>query len=433
MAPLVGDLIMEMRALGPDLPQVMAAPLINSATATTDPNGLLPAATYFAQITQSNLWGQTLPSSEFQNIAVGGVQNAISFSVTISSGATQVTVYIGTSAGGENFYQAFPVPANTNPITVKFLGGTRANQSGTPPQRSTAYLPDTDGGFVSATACYRWLNEAMDSAARITEGIPAMSGVTSVANQRRYVLNGQWLRIDHAWFNGWELTQGTKGDVFYNRNIVAGISNTILLDEQADTTRIELYWTPNLNGGQASTNNPMLPTDTGVSITTPIGWQLSDGFIMFGSPGEQLNSLQVPSYEICHYQSQTGTAINGLIRGYAGTLPQAWPNGTNIFELNIMLAGMRMPIPYAIGSSTFILSVPPGWKPLLAKYMLAKFREAEQERQEAASLFKEFTDWFTQYAKSNKQIAGPRQLRMYDDYGIRGVVPGGLSGGIIVP
>lgn len=414
MPPSVGDLIMEMRALGPDLPQVFPPPTIGNFTFTpVSGTPSLGAGTYFIVATALNQWGETLPSAETSVSVAGGQVIQVSGSL---SGATAMRFYIsGTSGNQENYVQLSSLPANI----------TASTAVGAPPQRNTAYLPDTDGGFVSVSACYRWLNESLDTAARITEGIPAMSGVNSIANQRRYVLNGQWLRIDHGWFNGWELTQGTKADAFFNRNVVAGISNSIYVDEQSDTTRIELYWTPNTNGGSASTNNNMTVTDNGVSITAPIAWQLQDGFIMLGNPNS--------SYEICHYMSQNGSALNGLIRGYAGTRPQAWPTGTDVWELNIMLAGMRMPVPYSVGDSSLTLSTPPGWKPILAKYMLAKFREAEQERQEAASLFKEFTDWFTQYAKSNKQIAGPRQVRMFDDYGIRGVVPGGLSGGIIVP
>jgi hypothetical protein len=65
--------------------------------------------------------------------------------------------------------------------------------------------------------------------------------------------------------------------------------------------------------------------------------------------------------------------------------------------------------------------------------MLGLFREAEQERQEASDLMKQATTGLEQWAKSNKPVAGPRQCQMYGNTGIRGLVPGGLSGGIIIP
>jgi hypothetical protein len=197
-----------------------------------------------------------------------------------------------------------------------------------------------------------------------------------------------------------------------------------MMDAQSDTTRLELYWTPSRTAGTATTTAPIAVGDINIPITGVSGWLLADGYALIS---DGTNS------EVVSYSAQTGSLLQNCIRGWAGTQPFAFNTGATVTELNVELNGYRMPYVYSVGQAAVTLGVPPGWEPFLKDYMLGTFREAEQERQEAQTLKDGAAKALEAWVKSNKPVAGPRQMRMYGDYGLRGTVPGGLTGPIIIP
>ena len=419
---LVGDLIVSTRELGPDPCQVISW-LAAAGTATT--GGTLTAGTYYLQATAVTPWGESTPTNE-QTIVVGGANNAITVTIGFAGGfnssITGIKLYLGTVSGGENVYYFFPITPLASDILL-ILSNHAA--SGVPPTQNRAYLPDTDGGFTSAATLYRWLNESLKALARVTGGIQDSCGIASISGQRRYVAPGQWLRFDQCFYDGWELDLGNKGDTFRNRNITANISISLMVDAQSDTTRIELYWTPGRTSGTAQINGTVTAVSSTVPIQTVVGWLLADGYALLSDGTNN---------EIISYSAQTPTQLTGCIRGWSGTQPFAFISAeTVITELNIELTGYRMPYVYNVGQAAVTLGVPPGWEPFLKDYMLGLFRNAEQETEEGKGLMKQATDGLEAWVKSNKPVAGPRQARMYGDFGIRGLVPGGLTGGIIIP
>jgi len=413
----IGDLIMGVRALGPDPCQMMGAPTVG--TLGQGAGGTFPASSQiFLMVTASTIAGESLPSAE-SSVVLAGTNNAIMVPVSFSPGAVSVRVYYGSATGAENGYEQFTIPGGqASPYTVTVLNSPIA---GFPPASSSAYLPDSDGGFVSASAMYRWLNETLKAAARAAGGIQDTCGIASVSGQRRYVAPGQWLRFTHAFYDGWEQDLGNVAETFRNRNLTANISISFMVDAQSDTTRVELYWTPSRTSGATTTSGILAAIDSNVSINPATGWLLADGMAQVGA-------------EIVSYSAITSTLLQNIIRGWNGTRAAAsLAIGAAVKELNIELTGYRMPATYAVGDSAVTLGVPPGWEPFLKDYMLGLFRDAEQERQEAQALKDGATKGLEAWAKSNKPVAGPRQCRMYGDTGIRGLVPGGLSGGIIIP
>src|SRR5437660_1761288 len=222
-------------------------------------------------------WGETTVFPE-QSFTIGGGLNSVSASVNIFQGAISVRIYYGSAAGQEFQYEQFSVVSN--PVI-----GTLANIpiSGAPPVRNSAFLPDTDGGFVSSYTMFRWLNDALKAAARITGGIQDTCGIASVSGMRRYVSPGQWLRFDQCFYDGWELDLGNKAETFRNRNLTANIAISLMVDAQSDTTRIELYWTPSRTSGKTTTSGTLLANDQNVNINPATGWLLADGFVQVGA------------------------------------------------------------------------------------------------------------------------------------------------------
>jgi len=423
----VGDLIMNVRSLGPDSPiMTLTALSPGSPTAATLVGGILAAATYYVQVTQLTNWGESLASNE-QSVTIVGPNNGFTIVVNPQIGCSSVRVYAGTSTGQENFYALYNVANGLVPGASNTLNFTGLNVvAGSPPLNSSAFVADSDGSFVSAATMYRWLNDALKAAARITGGIQDAVGISSISGQRRYVvtLQGQWLRLDQCFYDGWELDLGNKAETFRNRNLTANISISLMTDAQSDTTRLELYWTPSRTSGTATTTAPIASTDTTFSIGSVSRWLLQDGYALVS---DGINS------EIVSYSAQTGAQLQNCIRGWSGTQALTFATGATITELNVELNGYRMPRIYAVGDSNLTLGVPPGWESFLKDYLLGTFREAEQERQEAESLKNSAIKALEAWVKSNKPVAGPRQCRLYGDYGLRGTVPGGLTGPIIIP
>lgn len=416
----VGDLILGVRALGPD-----PAPVLSIASGSAPVLALVPGtfvvgpATWYLVYTLINQWGETVPSLESSIAVTAGntIQLAPNF-IANNTTSIGIRVYYGEVSGGETIMEEFQYPADFTSGKVILTGN---GNYAIPPTYSSAFLPDGDGGFASATTMYRWLNEALKAAARATGGIQDTCGVASVSGMRRYTAPGQWLKFTQCFYDGWELDLGNRAETFRNRNLTANISISLMVDAQSDTTRIELYWTPSRTSGKSSTSDPLLAADTDVQINPSNGWLLQDGLVQVGN-------------EILTYSAITATDLQNCIRGWNGTQPAASLAANAIVsELNIELTGYRMPAVYEVGNAGVTLGVPPGWEPFLKDYMLGLFRDAEQERQEAKDLKDSAMKGLESWAKSNKPVAGPRQCRMYGDYGIRGLVPGGLSGGLIIP
>jgi hypothetical protein len=426
---LVGDLIMNVRALGPDNPQMtLGIPGVGVPAQAVLAGGTLPNGSYFTVITQLNPWGESLGSAE-QAITTTGGNNGFTVVVTPSIGAVAVRVYLGTLAGQENIYALYTLAGGLVPGVANTLNFTNLGiAAGQPTVNSSAFVPDSDGSFVSSATMYRWINDALRAASRITGGIQDAVGIASVSGQRRYVttLQGQWLRLDQCFYDGWELDLGNKAETFRNRNLTANISISLMTDAQSDTTRLELYWTPSRTAGTASTNANILATDTNIAITGVSGWLLADGYAL-------ISDVAGTNSEVVSYSAQTGSQLVNCIRGWAGTQPFPFLSGASVTELNIELNGYRMPYVYSVGQGLTALGVPPGWEPFLKDWMLGSFRKAEQETDEGQKLQDGAAKMLEQWVKSNKPVAGPRQCRMYGDYGVRGLVPGGLTGGIVIP
>src|SRR5260370_39502403 len=104
---LVGDLIMNVRSLGPDNPLLtLSPPTAGAPVAATLTGGTLPNGTYFVEATQLNPWGESLSTVE-QPVTTAGGQNGFTLSLTPDIGATALRVYLGNATGTEGRYMAF--------------------------------------------------------------------------------------------------------------------------------------------------------------------------------------------------------------------------------------------------------------------------------------------------------------------------------------
>lgn len=404
MPTVVGDLIMGFRSQATDLPQLYPPPT-GTPTAVDGGAASIPAGNYYIVFTILTAWGETTVSPEFLlTLGVGLHSIVVTLPTTLPNGATAFRVYLGTTPGGENQY------IQTTGTTVTFTD-LISNVVATPPSRNRAWLPDTDGYQLSAQSAFQWLTEAMEQAASICGGVPDITGIPTVNQQMSYVVSGQWNKLTNAFFDGYPVGFPSKNDVFRRTNN-PGIVGSLLVNVVADRLIVECYPPANRTSGSTTTTATMTAASTSVTLAAS-NFVLGFGLASIGS-------------EIVYYDSNASGVLSGLVRGIGGTRPVAHGSGETVQELNLYLAGMSVPRAYVPGDSAITLQLPPGWSPLLQKFMLSKFRSAERNTQEATSLLQEFQQGFDRIA-SSKQILGPVQINP-GIYGGVELFPGGPFG-----
>lgn len=193
---LIGDVIVQARETVPDMPPALPAP-IASFSVTTPGTGTLSAGTYFLEVTQWNQWGETLPSTE-STVQTVLATNGIQVTSALQVGATKIRAYLTQVNGGAGTESQY-VESTTSPFTIL------ANPvlAGSPPMRGTAWLPDSDGVFISAGAIYRWINAGLELIARGTGGYQDYSAIGSTINQPLYQIPGTWNSITSIWYDGY--------------------------------------------------------------------------------------------------------------------------------------------------------------------------------------------------------------------------------------
>ena len=403
------------RRLTPDLPQTYPPPPLMSAVDVSG-GGTFIGGTYFLVATYINPWGETLPTPEATVTIPSGDSMQITVTGPIPPGVTGTRIYMTAPNGGSGSEQYYVQLTGAFPQTIAaFPMNTAA-----PPVNNTAFNPDTDGTLMSAGQMFFWFNEGLTQFSRIIQGIRDYSGVPSQQGQPMYILPETWFKIDNIWYDGYIMKGGKKGDFFRRNAIVSGVLCAATISILDDRTIMEIYPQPARSGGATTTTNDMALTDTSVGITDSGAFLLPFGFAQIGT-------------EIVQYSSTAGNTLTGLIRRLGGTAAAAWPNGTSVLELNLVVAGRRVvTTAYAPGSSLAPLPLPPGWNDILVDYLLAKAREAEQDDKNAKRLMDQFGAKAEKLAKQTNVMTGQAQIGPSPELQVYFPISNG-GGGVIIP
>ena len=437
---LVGDIIMGCREQMTDLPSALPSPVVTSASTTAPISGPVSfptGSTVNYQVTQSNPWGESgATATATLAIGFGGPFSAV-IAGFCSFMATSVRVYFSTTPGGFSSVvppldQFFELPVSQQGTFVVIVGGTSSGFS-TAPVRSSAWNPDTDGTSASAFTMYRWLNDGSETLGLTVGGIRDTTGIPTAVGVAQYSLIHRWKKIDNVFYRGYPLIQGTKQQVF-RHSPVTGLSGTVTVNTSAERQIMEFWPQPDETAGIGTLTSAIGITDTSLTYTPgSSSFQLGFGMAIIGTypPTAQLGAN---SCELVYFSGTgDGSQLEAMTRGLGGTMAQAWPVGTVVQEGLVYMTGLRFPQKYMPGQANFVLSLPSAWVDALRVYMLYRFRDAEQNRQEAKSLLDEFNQKAKELA-SQHQLAGPRQVQIGGASGVE--VASGFGspfGGIVIP
>lgn len=396
---LIGDVIVQGRETIPDMPPALPAPIASFAV-TTPGTGTLSAGTYFLEVTQWNQWGETLPSAE-SSVQTVLATNGIQVTSALQVGATKIRAYL-TQVNGVAGTESQYVESLTSPFTIL----ANPTLAGSPPVRGTAWLPDSDGGFVSAGAIYRWLNAGLELIARGTGGFQDYSAIGSTINQPLYQIPGTWNAITSIWYDGYWMQGGDPGYFWRRNSITSQVLSSAHISVSYGKTVLEVYPQPARTSVVTTLSAPMLATDTTAALTNS-GFTLPFGFVSVGS-------------EIMAYATITGGSLTGLIRGLGGTSALAHTTMEAVTECNIAWMGKRQSNQiYSPGQSTLTLPVTSGWDQLLVQYLAGRAKIVEHDIQSMqafnADMEKAIKGWAqtTNTVVRRRQVGGPRGPVVY--------------------
>jgi hypothetical protein len=412
VGPLIGDIIIESRELIPSMPGTIQNPTATYAVVVSA-GSTLPAGTYYCVATQLNQWGETIGAAESSALVVPA-GSGIMITMNPVPGATSFNAYLtlpGGAAGSECQY--------FNSTSTPFVVATNPTGVGSPPDRNTAWNPDSNSDFVSAAAIYRWINNALAKISRHTGGLRDYGGVQSVLGQPFYAIPGQWNAITDVWYDGYWMQGADKGYFFRRNQVTSQVLSSATVSVQNNVQYMEVYPQPARTSSVTTLSAPMGVTDTQANLTNASGFVLPFGF------------MQVDN-ELMQYSNITGNLVSGLIpRGIGGSLPVAHLAGATVLELNLFFAGRRqMLTQYAPGNAALTLPVPSGWELLLINYVSGRAKLVEHDTQGFQAFDTDMDKMIKNWAETNKGVMKRRQIGPTNS---PVTYHGDCAGGLILP
>jgi hypothetical protein len=373
------------------MPQVLP-PTVATAIEVASIGSTLPAGTYAVVVTQLNPYGETIAAGETTGIAILTNQG-IQITSPLQPSATKIRAYLTLPGGAAGTEQQF-IESTTSPFTI----ATPPPNAGTPPQNNRAYLPDTDGQLISATAMFGWANDGLRIISRLAGGLLDYSGIQSVINQPLYVIQQVWISIFDLWYDGWWFKGGDRGQFFRRNTLTSSILTSASISVYNNQQVLELYPQPSRTSASTTLAAPMAATDTVATLTSTAGFVLPFGFVQFDS-------------EICAYGAISGNTLTGLIRGLGGNAAVAHAGGAATIEINCFWSGKRQIEPsYVPGNSASVLPIPSGWGVLLAQYMSGRAKNIEHDGQYMKQLEDDLKASVREWARMEKGIVRRRQV-----------------------
>jgi len=150
------------------------------------------------------------------------------------------------------------------------------------------------------------------------------------------------------------------------------------MHHRSDHTQLALWPYPDRTDPTPPLMTPMDPISTSMDLTT------TDGFLP--------NGYVRVEEELMHYSALATPPAVGLRtirRGIGGTSAAMHLAGVTVKHAGVWVRGWRAPI--AVKRAIDCVEIPFAFQACLESYLLAKVREAEQDRQAAGALMQEFS------------------------------------------
>ena len=246
--------------------------------------------------------------------------------------------------------------------------------------------PDTDGGLIRAQSLYRFLDDGVKLLARACGAIiEDWTALAQVVGQPFYPVDAKWYALDDGFSQQWRLDRVSLQEVdtiWPSTPRTMSQSLAGFYRKRANYLEFSLYPIPSLSD-PATTLSANLGLTS--ALTDVLQVAATTRFLTYGYVG-------IDSEVIAYQQlSSAPVGVTLLTRGVCGTTATTHTAGATVQHLGLWLKGERNPT--QVVNSTSVLEVPDDVIPYLNTYLLAQFRRAENEHEEARALMKEFKEF----------------------------------------
>lgn len=273
--------------------------------------------------------------------------------------------------------------------------------------------PADNGGAFSYDTLRRWINDAMRIMSTASPIIQDWYAMTSQQGMDVYEMPNTTLSVEQLWYDLQPCLRTPEAFTIQTSKITAP-SYYFGPHSIHAIPRLQVWPACDRNGATTTLSSDLSATATTIAVADATGFE-DMGFLGIGN-------------EIILYRTinAAGTSITSILRGQAGTVAAAHPNGATVTERNIMMKLSRLPTPILLPGDP--VEIPLGLIPVVELYVLAKVREAEQESALAMQMRKEF-DVIMEKMTNKPQLKGLRQGLQVGE----GMGAGLFRGRVIIP
>ena len=283
-------------------------------------------------------------------------------------------------------------------------------------------LPDADGSFLRASTLYRWLSNGIrELTRRCNWTVLDWTAMAQETRQQVYALDRRFINVDGCFANQYRLMHLDELHTMYPSYAVAQ-PLWFSWHHRSDKLELSLWPAPDRTDPVANLMTTLEPTGTQVAVSStagflPFGWARIDQELF------QYSDLLPAATPTDHPR------LAVVRRGVSGTSQAVHYAGQPVRHLGLWARGWR--VPAAVHRSTDCVELPMAFQAPLESYVMARYREAEQDRQGAQSHMQEFLEAVNSILTDPvwQQPPYPMQARAY------GSAPVGslFAGRVIVP
>ena len=241
--------------------------------------------------------------------------------------------------------------------------------------------PDADGGMFRASTLYRWLTAGIREVTRRANWVVQdWTAVPQVPREQICHVDYRWVNVDGVFCNQYRLAWMDELNTLYPSYSVAQ-PLWYSWHHRSDHLELSLWPAPDREDPAPALMSSLDPVNTTIDVAS------TEGFLPFGFVQIEKEIIQYSTL-VAATSPTTSPGLRTVRRGVAGTMALTHFAGVPVRHLSIWVRGVRVPID--VKEARHCVELPFAFQHPLETFVLAKVKEAEQDRQGAGTLMQEF-------------------------------------------
>lgn len=244
-------------------------------------------------------------------------------------------------------------------------------------------LPDVDGSFLRASTLYRWLSNGIrELTRRCNWTVLDWTPMYQIRRQQISTVDRRYINIEACYCNQYRLMHLDELHTIFPSYAVAQ-PLWFSWHHRSDHLELSLWPAPDRDDPQANLMTTIDPVAEVIDLNTTAGF-LPFGWVKIDNEHIQYSALTTDE------DPSASPGLRVVRRGVGGTPAAIHYAGTAVTHMGIWARGWR--VPQAVYRSTDCIELPLAFMAPLETYLLARYREAEQDRGSAKDLQQQFLE-----------------------------------------